>query len=58
MDENRCIEILKIERECVKRNLCGMCDNRRDCIKCNLLLSANEIIDAYDYAIHHISVHI
>ena len=52
MDKQRCVEILKVERECVKRNLCGMCNNKRDCIKCDLLLSANEIIDAYDYAIN------
>ena len=43
------IEIIKVERACVKRNTDNKCD--RDCINCDLLRTEEEIFAAYDMAI-------
>lgn len=43
------IEILEIERECVKRNIGKNCD--RDCGNCDLVLEDEEIFTAYTLAI-------
>ena len=43
------IEIIKVERACVKRNTDNKCD--RDCINCDLLRTEEEIFAAYDRAI-------
>ena len=43
------IEIIEVERACVKRNTDNKCD--RDCINCDLLRTEEEIFAAYDMAI-------
>ena len=43
------IEILEIERECVKRNIGKNCD--RDCGNCDLVLEDEELLTAYNLAI-------
>lgn len=49
MGINQIIEILEIERECVKRNVRKDCD--RDCGNCDLVLEDEEILTAYTLAI-------
>lgn len=49
MGINQIIEILEIERECVKRNVEKDCD--RDCGSCDLVLEDEEILTAYTLAI-------
>lgn len=51
MNTEEIIEVLKNELECVKRQFGSMCDNKRDCGKCDLTLSDKEIISAYENAI-------
>ena len=48
MTNQMAIIILKIERECVKRNIQG-CD--RDCAKCDLVQTDEELLEMYDYVI-------
>ena len=51
MTNIRAIELLKIERECVNRNNqdCILCD--RQCDKCDLVQSAEELLEMYDFVI-------
>ena len=49
MDYSRVVEILRIEQECVSRNNGVNCD--RDCANCDLVLDAEEILEAYTIAI-------
>lgn len=49
MNINQVIEILKTEKACVSRNDGVSCD--RACDKCDLVLKAEDIIEAYDVAI-------
>lgn len=49
MGIERIIEILNIEKECVKRNINKDCE--RDCETCDLVLEDDEIITAYTLAI-------
>ena len=48
MTDNEIIKVLKNELECVKRQFGGMCDNKRDCGKCDLALSDGVVISAYE----------
>ena len=48
MTNQMAIIILKIERECVKRNIQG-CD--RDCTRCDLVQTDEELLEMYDYVI-------
>ena len=45
------VEVLKTERECVKRNVAG-CD--RQCEKCDLVLPTEVVLEAYDTAIREL----
>ncbi len=49
MNYSRVLEILRTERECVSRNDGTNCD--RDCANCDLVLDAEEILEAYTIAI-------
>lgn len=51
MNLNRAIELLKIERECINRNneTAVLCD--RDCEKCDLVQSSEELLEMYDFVI-------
>lgn len=49
MTIERSIELLKIERECVKRaNTCG-----RDCANCKLVQDDKELITMYNFVIKY-----
>ena len=49
MTAERAIELLKIERECVKRaDTCG-----RDCANCKLVQDDKELIAMYDFVIRY-----
>ena len=45
-DIQKAIEIIQTEKACVSRQQCG-----RDCGKCDLVMQANDILDAYAAAI-------
>lgn len=47
MTNERILQLIKIERECVKRN--GKCD--RDCANCDLVQIDSDLIEMYDNAI-------
>lgn len=47
------IEILKIERECVRRNNGINCD--RNCSECDLLMDAHVVEEAYNMAIDELT---
>ena len=49
MGLERIIEILKTEKECVKRNHGRNCN--RNCAECDLLLNSEDILTAYTLAI-------
>ena len=49
IETKEAIEIIEVERACVKRNTDNKCD--RDCINCDLLRTEEEIFAAYDMAI-------
>lgn len=51
MTNQKAVEILKNELQCVKRQINGCCDNKRDCPNCDLKLEDNEMIVAYTRAI-------
>ena len=54
MTLSRAIELLKIERECIDRNneTAVLCD--RDCEKCDLVQSSEELLEMYDFVIKYI----
>lgn len=45
------LNIIKTERECVKRQNGSFCDNQRDCINCDLAIPDQSVIEAYDITI-------
>jgi hypothetical protein len=49
MDKNRIIELLKIERECVRRNSYSECD--RNCGECDLVQTDVDLLTMYDSVI-------
>lgn len=49
MDKNRALEIMQTEKSCVERNEANECD--RKCEACNLVLPAQEVLEAYDLVI-------
>lgn len=49
MKDEKILELLKIERECVKRNMDGRCD--RECARCDIVQSSKELIKMYDAVI-------
>lgn len=55
MTNERAIEIIQTEKKCVQRNIRG-CD--RDCAKCDLVLTDEEILTSYDMAIRALSHHV
>ena len=54
MDINQVVEVLKIERECVKRAVAG-CD--RNCESCELVMLDEIVLEAYDKAIEIIEAY-
>lgn len=48
MTPERVLELLKIERECIKRNKFG-CDRR--CGECDLVQDTDELLEMYDMVI-------
>ncbi len=53
MQTKRMLELLKIERKCVQRNIDGQCN--RDCAKCDLVQPDSEVIEMYTEAIDRLS---
>lgn len=51
MKNEKVIEILQNELQCVKRQINECCDNKRDCPICGLNVDNDEIIVAYAKAI-------
>lgn len=49
MTNERILELLKIERECITRNASNSCD--RDCANCDIVQSDADLFDMYDQAI-------
>ena len=47
------VEILKVERECVRRNDGSNCD--RNCAECDLLMDAQAVEEAYNMAIDELT---
>ena len=45
------MKVLDTEKQCVERQYNGMCDNKRDCEKCDLALDKEDILKGYDTAI-------
>ena len=54
MTNEKAVEVIKTERKCVLRNIRG-CD--RNCADCDLVLSDEDILTAYDMAIRALSQH-
>lgn len=50
------VRLLKVERECIKRNENKMCN--RDCAKCDLVQNTDDLISAYTTAILFIEARI
>ena len=53
MEDKRILELLKIERECVRRNSDCECD--RNCVKCDLVQTDGELLEMYDILIGRMS---
>ena len=49
MEGKRILELLKIERECVRRNSNNECD--RNCAKCDLVQKDADLLEMYDILI-------
>lgn len=49
MNKQRVIELLRIEKNCIKRNELNRCD--RECQKCDLLQDSGELISMYDFVL-------
>lgn len=50
MDKARALELMKIEKECIRRNASPFeCD--RNCAKCDLVQDDAELTEAYEYVI-------
>ncbi len=49
MTDERILELLKIERECVLRNKNGECD--RNCVNCDLVQEDEDLLEMYDEVI-------
>lgn len=45
------MKVLDTEKQCVERQYNGMCDNKRDCEKCDLALDKDTILLGYDRAL-------
>lgn len=54
LDRDRIIELLKIERECVRRNSAQSCDG--NCSACDLVQDDKELLAAYDGAVDLLNV--
>lgn len=48
---NSTLKVIVNERECVRRQFDGVCNNQRDCVNCDLALKSGEILKAYDTVI-------
>lgn len=56
MTIERCVELLKIEKECVLRqDTSKCCRESLGCAKCDLVQDANEISEMYDTSINIIN---
>ena len=45
------MRVLEIEKQCVTRQYKGMCDNKRDCEHCDLVLEKEDILLGYSRAL-------
>lgn len=54
MDNTRAIELMKIERECVIRNIKQQCN--RDCANCDLVQKDSDVLGAFDAAIASLEI--
>lgn len=50
MELGRALEIIKTEKECVRRQDTSDCPNR-DCANCDLVLPTEDVLTAYDIVI-------
>ena len=50
MTESEAIGVIMTEKHCVERNIKHECD--RDCVKCDLLMKDNDVLNGYDMAIN------
>lgn len=46
MSNERMLELLKIERECIQRNHDNTCN--RDCLNCDLVQKDEDLMEMYD----------
>ena len=53
MDKTKALEIIKIEKQCIWRNIHRECDRR--CLYCDLIREDSDILEAYDYVIAALS---
>lgn len=53
MELKRMVDLLKIERECVRRNSDGECD--RDCANCDIVQIDTDLLEMYDSVIEKLS---
>ena len=51
MTNDEIIKVLINELKCIKRQCGNLCDNKRDCEHCDLVLKDEVIINAYENAI-------
>ena len=49
---DKVIEVLKVEMECVKREYCD-----RHCENCDLLMKTEDVIEAYNNALHYLKLY-
>ena len=55
MTDNEIIKVFNNELKCVKRQFGSMCDNKRDCGKCDLALPDDVVISAYESVLNLIN---
>ena len=54
MNTEQILKVLKNERDCIKRQGTAKCD--RNCVKCDLCLPDDEILEVYDFLINAYSM--
>lgn len=56
MTLKRALELMKIEKKCIKRNKDQKCN--RECEKCDLVQNTDELLEAYKIIIHFVSTNL
>ena len=46
---NNMLNVIVNEKKCIEKQVNGMCDNKRDCGKCELRMDDNLILEAYTH---------